>query len=582
MKKKGLSLSEQISDLSNPTPIEAVDDFLDDDTSARVVDYSSEEEDEGGALAALSRPSALRKKNALAGLEDDSRYKGSKTSRRNWLDQDWDHGDDVGEGDGDDDVEEEEEEEEEESEDDDIAEQQKEMSQKFQQIAKKLAKHEDDSLVDSDDDGEMNDEEDDDDNDDDDDEGDDNDDTDDDEDLEEEEESDDEDENETEDSGVAGFSQGSLTDEVDKGKAVKAQLGLWDSFMEARIKLQKALGLANQLPQPDTMEAFQQEGGAEVNALIKSSQKELCRLLTSLTSLQDILLEQNPETQHIVTGEVPGKETTPNNKSDDEDEDEEILSDTDEEDEDSSDQPKGQNVNGHDQGSKVSDPARGTSRKRKLDAGEDVGEQLAKRHKSFTPYRNSTIQKWYEKTRLSTGKMSKKSFSGFERSALVQIQQILQDKSRLIQRTQLRRSEYTVLGQQPRDEEKEEEKEETNRDLPTSANQHLKHYDEEIFDDDDFYHQLLRELIEKRTSSTTDPIQLTRQWLQVQKLRSKVKRQVDTKASKGRKIRYDVHQKLVSFMAPREDSFMSTEARSELFKSLFGQNAFESSPEVTR
>ncbi|XP_071477884.1 protein AATF-like [Diadema antillarum] len=357
--------------------------------------------------------------------------------------------------------------------------------------------------------------------------------------------------------------------------------------MEARIKLQKALGLANQLPQHDTMEAFQQEGGAEVNALIKSSQKELCRLLTSLTSLQDILLEQNPETQHIVTGEVPGKETTPNNKSDDEDEDEEILSDTDEEDEDSSDQPKGQSVNGHDQGSKVSDPTQGTSKKRKLDAGGAVGEQLAKRHKSFTPYRNSTIQKWYEKTRLSTGKMSKKSFSGFERSALVQIQQILQDESRLIQRTQLRRSEYTVLGQQRREEEKDEkEKEEgeqeTNRDLPTSANQHLKHYDEEIFDDDDFYHQLLRELIEKRTSSTTDPIQLTRQWLQVQKLRSKVKRQVDTKASKGRKIRYDVHQKLVSFMAPREDSIMSTEARSELFKSLFGQNAFESSPEVTR
>ncbi|XP_071477883.1 uncharacterized protein [Diadema antillarum] len=221
MKKKGLSLSEQISDLSNPTPIEAVDDFLDDDTSARVEDYNSEEEDGESALAALSQPSALRKKNALAGLEDDSRYKGSKTSRRNWLDQEWGHGDDVGEDDGDDD-EKEEEEEEEESEDDDIAEQQKEMSQKFQQIAKKLAKDdEDDSLVDSDDDGEMNDE-DDGDNDDDDDEDDD-DDTDEDEDVEEEEESDDEDE--TEDSGVAGFSQGSLTDEVDKGKAVKSQLG---------------------------------------------------------------------------------------------------------------------------------------------------------------------------------------------------------------------------------------------------------------------------------------------------------------------------------------------------------------------
>ena len=30
----------------------------------------------------------------------------------------------------------------------------------------------------------------------------------------------------------------------------------------------------------------------------------------------------------------------------------------------------------------------------------------------------------------------------------------------------------------------------------------------EIFDDDDFYHQLLRELIERKTAGVTDPISL--------------------------------------------------------------------------
>lgn len=35
-------------------------------------------------------------------------------------------------------------------------------------------------------------------------------------------------------------------------------------------------------------------------------------------------------------------------------------------------------------------------------------------------------------------------------------------------------------------------------------------HDVEIFDDDDFYHQLLRELIEQKSSNVSDPASLTR------------------------------------------------------------------------
>ncbi|KAH6932362.1 hypothetical protein HPB50_004891 [Hyalomma asiaticum] len=57
-----------------------------------------------------------------------------------------------------------------------------------------------------------------------------------------------------------------------------------------------------------------------------------------------------------------------------------------------------------------------------------------------------------------------------------------------------------------------------------------------------------------------------RQWLEIQKLRKKVKRKVDTRASKGRKIRYDVIPKLVNFMAPLDRSTYSEEANvAELF-----------------
>ena len=44
----------------------------------------------------------------------------------------------------------------------------------------------------------------------------------------------------------------------------------------------------------------------------------------------------------------------------------------------------------------------------------------------------------------------------------------------------------------------------------TSKARDTKSYDEEIFDDDDFYHQLLRELIERKTSDINDPIAITR------------------------------------------------------------------------
>ena len=38
----------------------------------------------------------------------------------------------------------------------------------------------------------------------------------------------------------------------------------------------------------------------------------------------------------------------------------------------------------------------------------------------------------------------------------------------------------------------------------------IKDYDEEIYDDDDFYHQMLRELIEKKTTDVNDPVALSR------------------------------------------------------------------------
>ncbi|KAG6937777.1 apoptosis antagonizing transcription factor, partial [Chelydra serpentina] len=346
------------------------------------------------------------------------------------------------------------------------------------------------------------------------------------------------------DGGVVTFSKEKVSEEVEKGKAVKNQIALWDQLLEGRIKLQKALLTANQLPQPDTFPAFKKEGGREFANALKNSYKALKALLRALVDLQDELLYQYPGTRHLVDGKQSKVESA-----------EEIPSGSDEE------------MGGEDQVRRKGPP------KRKLEM-EDYPEFMAKRFADFRTYRNNTLQKWHDKTKLASGKMGK-GFSAFERSILTQIDHIMMDKERLLRRTQTKRSVYRVLGKL------EQESQPVPESLPgcsevvpqAKSNTHLKDLDEEIFDDDDFYHQLLRELIERKTSSLdpNDQVAMGRQWLAIQKLRSKIQKKVDRKASKGRKIRYHVHSKLVSFMAPIDHCTMNDDARTELYRSLFGK-----------
>ena len=56
-------------------------------------------------------------------------------------------------------------------------------------------------------------------------------------------------------------------------------------------------------------------------------------------------------------------------------------------------------------------------------------------------------------------------------------------------------------------------------------------HDPEVFDDTDLYQQLLRDIIDARNGGSGN-----QDWIQSQKERKK-KKVVDTKASKGRKIR---------------------------------------------
>lgn len=93
---------------------------------------------------------------------------------------------------------------------------------------------------------------------------------------------------------------------------------------------------------------------------------------------------------------------------------------------------------------KLFSPSTGGPKKRKLDEYETL---LAEMRTNFNAYQNEAIQKWNNKTKIAAGKMSSSNFSAFDQSVLAQIEHILNDKERLVKRTQQRKSKYGRVGE---------------------------------------------------------------------------------------------------------------------------------------
>ncbi|XP_060523419.1 protein AATF isoform X2 [Cylas formicarius] len=321
--------------------------------------------------------------------------------------------------------------------------------------------------------------------------------------------------------------------QVQKGLSVRNQLRIWENLVEIRIKLQKCLLTANKMPNKVYFTNIKNDSGIEFTDNVNETKQALFGVMDKLLLLQKIMVKSYPETKRLC------KHTAVSNEND-----EEIPSDTDE-------------MSRSDESSSEDETDISPSKKRKLNEYERA---ISDFHSNYNEYRNTVIEKWNAKTKLSITKNK-----GQAPSVINQIEHAFTDKNKLIKRTQLKRGEYQVLGKA--------DKEEVPRSFSESQEQtEIDDYDVEIFDDTDFYHQLLRELIEVKAADITDPIQLGRQWTHLQNLRSKVKRKIDTRATKGRKIRYTVHTKLVNFMAPVDNSISWTdEAKTELYNSLFGK-----------
>lgn len=103
-----------------------------------------------------------------------------------------------------------------------------------------------------------------------------------------------------------------------------------------------------------------------------------------------------------------------------------------------------------------------------------------------------------------------------------------------------------------------------------------------IFDDTDFYGQLLKELLEKRNVDTSSAVFMDdglaannfataeRAYRAVQK-KHKPNNAFGSKTSKGRKMRYSVHERLQNFMAAESRGIWGPRQVDELFGSLLGR-----------
>jgi protein AATF/BFR2 len=207
---------------------------------------------------------------------------------------------------------------------------------------------------------------------------------------------------------------------------------------------------------------------------------------------------------------------------------------------------------------------------------------------AFAPYQDATLDKWWQKV-AGVQQQQTNKFKTMNQTLTAQITAALRDKDRLRKRTKLLRNNDVPLGVQPREDN------------------HVDH----IFDDNDFYSQILRELIDTKaaTVDTSKPmvrdvdgvgvmdhvaLALTSQQLMLRSLQRKNKKKVDTRASKGRKIRYQVMDKIRNFMAPipgpinvvshglaiDDVNVWHDESRRELFAGLFGGTFKDESTQV--
>ncbi|KAB2572325.1 Protein bfr2 [Lasiodiplodia theobromae] len=168
------------------------------------------------------------------------------------------------------------------------------------------------------------------------------------------------------------------------------------------------------------------------------------------------------------------------------------------------------------------------------------------------PHRQSVLEKWSTKARGVSAMPAKGRLTNTAQQTIVDVlSSQLADSTRLVQKTRTARSCAPLqAGTESAD----------------------------IFDDADFYGLLLKELLERRSEENQTGalagmsfnVPITSHWQAAREAKTH-RANIDVRASKGRKLRYTVHEKLQNYMAPEDRNAWQDRQADELFSSLFGQ-----------
>lgn len=332
----------------------------------------------------------------------------------------------------------------------------------------------------------------------------------------------------------------SIETDFEKAKDTKTQSSLWEVLVESRIKLQQSLNVINgssPLFAPAKIAAFEAAAAAadpssEEARALADSRKMVSETFAMCVDVIRGLWDQNSEVTASCGAYADATA---------------VLSDNDD----------------------VTFPEKDTS------PLSGAGARFRRGEDSFMKgFCAPVLDRWYQRTQVggvnsAADARGSKKFKLVNQDINTQIDQVLRDRQRLLQRTRINRLRQASGA-------------------PSAKRQRVEDdpaYDPEVFDDTDFYSDLLRELISsggggaggvsggsggdarENLFGSDANSELNR----IRSLRKKGKKTNTNASNKGRRINYDIIPELVSFMAP-VDSTKETHTEwdtQQLYSNLF-------------
>jgi protein AATF/BFR2 len=297
-----------------------------------------------------------------------------------------------------------------------------------------------------------------------------------------------------------------------KGAAVRRQNEMWEKALQTRIVLQRGLNASAKMPTPTYWRALAKADG-EVKPAMATCAAAARGALDALCSLQAALIDGNPA---IV--EAAG------------------------------------DVGGGGKKRKASSAMAAVSKFGLLASpASEVWKNVDSVYQRFAAFRDVSIDRWHRKAQVQVGKMSAGGSVGggemraFNQSVSAQVASAMRIPDRLVRKSQPPAHLAPKRLGEPEGTEKAAPTGDRTEDIDADdleAAARAEARVEEIYDDADFYEQVLKEFLESAGAAAGLAAAASKP--------AKRRKVVDRRASKGRKLRYHVQQKLVNFCAPVE------------------------------